>query len=200
MHGPLLAVVVALLAAGLGVPLPEDLSLLTAGYLVWNGQETLSWAIPVCLAAVLVGDSILYGLGWHFGKAITRHRFLRHRLTPARLARVEHYFERHGAKTVVLGRFAAGARALFFLSAGVMRMRYWRFLVCDGIAAAVSCTAWILIGWHFGAQIDWVRHMVHRVEHIVLLVAVVSVGAWLITRALRRRIAGPVEEAERSGP
>src|SRR5947209_4015733 len=97
-HGPLVAVVAALLAAGLGVPIPEDLSLLTGGYLVWNGQESLWVVIPACLVAIIAGDSALYWLGYKFGPAITQHRFLRHRLTPRRLHRIEHHFERHGPK------------------------------------------------------------------------------------------------------
>jgi membrane protein DedA with SNARE-associated domain len=195
-HGPLFAVILALLAAGLGVPLPEDLSLLTAGYLVWSEQTTLTVAIPACVAAILVGDSILFWLGYHFGPAITQHKFLRHRLTPRRLERIDHYFERHGAKTIVIGRFAAGARALFFLAAGTMRMSYWKFLAVDGLAALISGTAWILIGWRFGAQIDWVRRFVHRVEHIAVVVVVACIAAWMVTKLLRRRIAGPPEEAE----
>jgi membrane protein DedA with SNARE-associated domain len=190
-HGPLIAVLLALLVAGLGVPLPEDLTLLTAGYLVWNGQASLWVVIPACFVAIVVGDSVLFWMGWHFGPAITRHRLLRHRLTPRRLERVERHFEKHGTKTILIGRFAAGARALFFLAAGAMKMSFWRFLLMDGLAAAVSGTAWILIGWRFGAQIDWVRHFVHRIEHIAALVIALCVVGWLVTRMWRRRIAGP---------
>jgi membrane protein DedA with SNARE-associated domain len=190
-HGPLVAVVLALLAAGLGVPLPEDLSLLGAGYLVWSGQASLWVVIPICLVAIVAGDTALFWLGWHFGPAITRHRLLRHRLTPRRLERVERHFERHGAKTILIGRFAAGARALFFLAAGAMKMSFWRFLLMDGIAAGISGTAWILLGWRFGAQIDWIRHFVHRIEHIAVLVLALCLVGWLITRSFRRRIAGP---------
>ena len=193
-HGALVAVVAALLAAGLGLPLPEDISLLTAGYLVWRGDESLWVTIPACLLSIIVGDSILFWLGWHFGERITQHRFLRRRLTARRLERVEHHFERHGNKTILAARFAAGARALFFLTAGAMKMSYWRFLLLDGSAALVSGTAWILLGWHFGARIDWLRHTVKRVEHVVALVLLAAVAAWLISRFLRRRLAGPPGE------
>jgi membrane protein DedA with SNARE-associated domain len=198
MNGPLLGVIAALLLAGIGVPIPEDLSLLTAGYLVWSGQATLAWVIPSCLVAIVAGDSVLFWLGWHFGEKITQHKYLRHRLTPARLERIENYFHRHGSKTIVVGRFAAGARALFFVAAGVMKMSYWRFLLYDGLAASVTGTAWILVGWRFGAQIDWVRHFVHRVEHIILIVAGASLVGWLVARQLRRRIAGPSTEEAKS--
>ena len=79
-----------------------------------------------------------------------------------------------------------------------MRVSYWRFLLLDGLAALVSGTAWILIGRHFGAQIDWLRHFVHHIEHIALALLIASLAAWLLARFFRRRLAGPpdgVEEA-----
>jgi membrane protein DedA with SNARE-associated domain len=193
-QGPLVAVIVTLLAAGLGVPIPEDLSLLTAGYLVWSGQTTFWLAIPLCWLAIVIGDSILWWLGHRYGNRITQHRFLRRRLTPRRLERIERHFEKHGAKTILVGRFAAGARAFFFLAAGAMNVSYAKFLFFDGLAAAISGTTWILIGWRFGAQIDRLRHAVVRVEHMAALVLLVCLGAWLITRFLRRRVAGPPDD------
>jgi len=192
--GPLVAVIAMLLAAGLGLPIPEDVSLLTAGYLVWSGQTTFLLAIPLCWLAIIAGDSILWWLGRRYGERITQHRFLRRRLTKKRLLRIEQHFENHGAKTILVGRFAAGARAFFFLAAGAMNVSYARFLFFDGLAAAISGAGWILIGWRFGAQIDRLRHAVVRVEHLAGLVLVVCLGAWLITRFFRRRIAGPPDD------
>jgi membrane protein DedA with SNARE-associated domain len=194
-HGALIGVVAALLAAGIGIPIPEDLSLLTAGYLAWKGDEPLVVLIPACLAAIVIGDCSLYWLGRTFGPRITQHRFLRHRLTPKRLLRVEGYFLRHGAKTILVSRFAAGARAFFYITAGAMRMSFARFVLFDALGAGVSATAWILIGRRFGAQIDRVRAVVHQVEHVAILAVVAALAAWLVTRLLRRRIAGPPTEA-----
>lgn len=194
-HSALVWVVVALLAAGLGVPIPEDLSLLTAGYLAWKGDEQLVVLIPLCLLAIVAGDCTLYALGRKLGPRITQHRFLRHRLTPARLLKVEGYFLRHGAKTILVSRFAAGARAFFYITAGAMKMSFARFVLFDAIGAGASVTAWILIGRRFGAQIDRVRAVVHQVEHLALLVLAAALAAWLVTRFLRRRIAGPPTEA-----
>jgi membrane protein DedA with SNARE-associated domain len=194
MHAGLFAVIAALLIAGLGVPIPEDLSLITGGYLAWHGDERLWLVILSCFVAIVAGDSALWLLGRRFGPSITQHKHLRHRLTPARLERVEGYFRRHGAKTIVVARFLAGARALFFLGAGAMRVPYWRFLLFDGFAAAISGTVWILVGKRFGSNIDGLRHVMHRIEHWIALVAILSVAAWIITKLLRRRVAGPPTE------
>ncbi len=183
----------ALLLGGLGFPIPEDLALLTGGYLVWRGDARLEWVIPVSLFGIIVGDCTLYFFGRAFGERITQHRFLSHALTPARLARVRGYFARHGEKTLLVARLIAGARAFFFLAAGTMRMRFWRFLAFDAIGACVASAVWISIGVVFGAHIDRVRHVITRVEHWALAILCVMIAAWIVHRLARHRVSGPPE-------
>jgi membrane protein DedA with SNARE-associated domain len=187
------SILVALVAAGCGIPLPEDLTLLTAGYLAWHGQAPLPLLYAVGWIGIIIGDSIMYTIGRRLGPRIFRHPRLH--LTPARRARVERFFARHGAKSVLFARALAGARAAFYLVAGAMRMPYARFLFFDAIGAAISAGVWITVGYHFGAHIDSVRHAVHRVEHVVALVVVAIGLGWLVTRWLRRRATGPEQAA-----
>jgi membrane protein DedA with SNARE-associated domain len=175
----------------LGFPIPEDLALLTGGYLVWHGDARLAVVIPVCLFGIIVGDCTLYFFGRAFGERITQHRFLSHALTPARLQRVRGYFDRHGEKTLLVARLVAGARAFFFLAAGTMRMRFWRFLLFDAIGACVASAVWISVGCLFGEHIHRVRHVITRVEHWALAVLCVVIAAWIIHRLARRRVSGP---------
>src|SRR4051812_35626573 len=100
-------VLLALLAAGVGIPLPEDLTLLGAGYLAWSGDAPLGLMWGVSLLGIIAGDSSLYWIGRKLGPRITRHKWISHRLTPARRARVEGFFQRHGAKAILLARWAA---------------------------------------------------------------------------------------------
>jgi membrane protein DedA with SNARE-associated domain len=190
---PVAGVLAALVVAGLGVPLPEDLTLLGAGYLAWLGAAPLWAMLVVGLVGIVLGDTTLYWLGRHFGQRITRHPRLSHHLTPARLERVERYFKRHGKKTIALARVATGARAAFYLSAGAMHMSFPSFLAMDALAAAVSTTVWVLLGWHFGAHIDRVRHVLRSVEHWVAVGIAVLLIAWYVARATRRRVEGPRE-------
>src|SRR5258706_3258507 len=120
-------VLLALLAAGVGIPIPEDLTLLGAGYLAWRGDAPpwLMWL--TAFTGIVVGDSSLYWIGRKLGPRISRHKWLSHRLTPARRQRLEGFFERHGAKAILLARLASVARSAFFLTAASMRLRYRRF-------------------------------------------------------------------------
>src|ERR1700690_1779686 len=93
-------VLLALLAAGVGVPLPEDLTLLGAGYLTWRGDAPfwLMWCVG--MIGIIAGDNSIYWIGRKLGPRLTRHKWLSHRLTPARLQRLENFFARHGAKSI----------------------------------------------------------------------------------------------------
>jgi membrane protein DedA with SNARE-associated domain len=195
-YAPLAGVLAALLIAGLGFPIPEDLSLLTAGYFFWQGDYPLWLVWSVCLFGILAGDCMLYALGRKFGVRITQHRFLSHALTPPRLERVRGYFQRHGEKTLLVARGVPGARAFFFLTAGTMRMVFWRFLLFDAIAASVATSFWIFIGWRFGPHIDRVRHVVSRVEHVAAFVVFAILSAWVVHRLIRRRVSGPPTSSE----
>jgi membrane protein DedA with SNARE-associated domain len=184
-------VLAALLLGGLGFPIPEDLALLTAGYLFWKGAYPLWVLVPICALGILAGDCTLYWLGRKFGTHITEHRFLSHAFTQPRLARVRGYFARHGEKTVLVARLLAGARGFFFITAGIIRMSFWRFVAIDAVGALAATAGWLFIGWRFGAHIDRVRHVVSRVEHVAVLVVAAIVIAWIVHRLIRRRLAGP---------
>ena len=188
-------VLLALLIAGFGVPLPEDLTLLGAGYLAWRGQAPLWLMWIVGFIGIVVGDSSLYWIGHHLGPRITRHRWLSHHLTPARLARVERFFAKHGSKAILLARMAAGARGAFYLTAGTMGVRYRRFLLFDALAACISVSLWVFLGFHFGNHIDGVRQVVKRIEHYLVLGGLALIVAWALARLLRRWIEGPPEPA-----
>jgi membrane protein DedA with SNARE-associated domain len=188
-------VLLALLAAGVGIPLPEDLTLLGAGYLVWRGEAPFALMWGVGMLGILAGDTCIYWIGRKLGPRLTRHKWLSHRLTPARLQRVEDFFTRHGAKSIFLARWAAGARGAFYMTAGVMRLPFSRFLLFDFMAACLSVSFWVLLGFRFGDRIDSVRHLVKNVEHVALAAIATVLVAWLLARLLRRFIEGPPEPA-----
>src|SRR5207253_2546361 len=82
----------ALIAGGLGLPLPEELVLLTGGYHAWRGDVDARALIAVTLAAVLVGDATLYVLGRYGGRPLVQ-RFV----GDARLERLDRAFAARGA-------------------------------------------------------------------------------------------------------
>ena len=179
-----------LLLCGLGLPIPEDVSLISAGYLAHRGTVQLHPVFLVCFAAVLGGDTLAFTLGRLFGTKILASRIGHRYFTPRRQLRVRAYFRKYGSKVVFIARFLPGLRFSMFLSAGMLHVRPYVFFVYDSLAAMLSVPFLIYMAWYFGDRIDQVILWARRSEYgILALVALVAL--WLAYKILRKRRSRP---------
>ncbi|HEY3448340.1 MAG TPA: DedA family protein [Myxococcales bacterium] len=185
-----------LLLCGLGVPLPEDVALITGGLLVYEGAARLDVMILVAFVGILGGDSIAFMLGRHLGDRLTRVWPFRLIVTPAKQAKVEGLFARYGEKIVMAARFMPGVRAVTYFIAGAAGMSYPKFIGFDGLAAMVSAPVFVLLGWHFGGRIHWLIKEVRKGQTTVLAVLAGVAFAVLAIKYLRKRMARRAEAAE----
>ena len=175
---PYLGLFGVLLVAGLGVPLPEDIPLLIAGWLVHKGSANLYGMIGVGLAGVLIGDFLLFNMGRRYGESIIEHRMMRRVVSPALLARAEGMFARHGAKIIFVARFMPGLRAVLFATAGIFRVRPIKFLLIDGAAAAASVPLLIWLGERFGARLEEIAHDARKAQLIAAACLAAAIAVW----------------------
>jgi membrane protein DedA with SNARE-associated domain len=143
-----------LIAAGLGIPLPEDIPLVASGWLVYKGRADLWLMILTGLVGVMVGDSLLFSMGRRYGDHIVEHRWLRRIAKPWLIEKARRLFLNHGAKVIFAARFMPGIRAVLFLIAGVFRVPYWKFLLMDGTAALISVPLWVWVGAKFSKHLE----------------------------------------------
>lgn len=186
-----LAVFLVLIACSFGLPLPEDVPLLTGGVLVQQGQAHLALMIPVGMVGVLTGDIVLFWIGRKFGHHVVEHRFLRRLIRPSRLVMAEALFARHGLKIVFIGRFLPGLRPMIFMAAGVLKVRFWQFALVNGAAACISVPTLILLGTLFGHNIERLQQDVRAVSHLLAMLALVAglvIGAVYLHRRQKRMI------------
>lgn len=188
---PYFLIVGILMACGLGLPIPEDITLIAAGVLCYYGMTNLGTMIGVALIGVMLGDSIIFYLGHHFGRRLTKKWFFHKLLPDDRLAAVQKKFHKRGNKLIFAARFMPGLRAPIFFSAGTLHLPARVFWFYDGLAAMISVPSIIGAVYYFGDQVDRILREVRRVEHSVLFVIVgivlVMFGKWYVThRKLKR--------------
>ncbi len=181
-----IAVFIAIIARGFGIPLPEDIPLLMSGYLVARELCSLHFLGPIAFVAVLVADSISYAIGWRFGHHVPRIPLIRHILTEQRLKQAEHTYHRHGKKTICVARFMPGVRSPIFFVAGAFRIPFGNFLLIDGITAIFSVSFLIFLGWFFASSIEWIQEVVKDMR-IIFGVGVIAVVAFAVFIRKRRR-------------
>ena len=179
-----------LLLCGLGLPVPEDISLISAGYLAHLGTVEIHSVFLVCFAAVLGGDTLAFTLGRQFGTRLLASRFGHRYFTPKRQRRVRAYFRTYGSKVIFIARFLPGLRFSIFLSAGMLHVRPYVFIVYDSLAALVSVPFLVYSAFYFGDRIDQVIKWAKRSEYGILVL--VGVAALIVAiKVLRKRRARP---------
>jgi membrane protein DedA with SNARE-associated domain len=185
----ILAVFGLLVLCGFGVPIPEDIPLIAAGYLI-HLQQT-NWITALCLSmgGVLLGDSAVFFMGRRLGRRLFRSRLVLAVTSPRRIARVLIYYQRYGAKVIIAGRFLPGLRAPIFFVAGSSRVPYAKFLSLDALAAAVSVPLWLLLGSRFGGTIDALLTEIRQGKRLALFILVSLIGAYLIYLVVKARLA-----------
>lgn len=192
-HG-YVAVFVALLLCGVGIPIPEDVSLVAGGVIAGLGYADVRVMCVVGITGVLAGDAFVFLVGRTFGVRALKVRWVAHVLTPRRHAQVKAKFSRYGNRLMFVARFLPGLRTAVFLTAGMsQRVSFLRFLAFDGLAALLSVPFWVWLGWFGAEHREWVMAQVHRgqgvlVALLVVLVAIVAVWAWRRGRERLRRL------------
>lgn len=177
-----------LVACGLGVPLPEDISLITGGFLAYIGAVNLPIMMGVGFFGILVGDSLIFLAGRRLSQGTGGGgRFFNRIITVEKRRRVEQLFIRHGEKIVMLARFLPGVRAVTYFTAGSARMGYFRFICWDGVAALVSAPLFVYLGYRFGDELELLIQKIRRGQFgFVAALAVIVGGYFLISRLVSR--------------
>lgn len=132
-----------LFVSAMGVPIPEEPLLVASGLSVGWGNSEYHWAVLACLAGILAGDMWVYFLGRRGGRWFLRTRLGSWVFSEKRQHRIEHLYEKHGAKTVFLGRFIPAVRFGVFFFAGRHRMPIRKFLGLNALGAMVYAPLWI---------------------------------------------------------
>ena len=178
-------VIVFLVAAGealfvIGLFIPSTVVLVGAGTMIGLGRLDF---LPIYLAASLgaiAGDSLSYWFGHHY-KQHVRAIWPFSRYTSL-LDKGERYFARHGGKSVFIGRFIPGVKAVVPGVAGIVGMNPARFAVINVVSAFVWSAAHLLPGMGVGRAVDATSASNPRLLEALLLLAVLLAIAWYATR------------------
>jgi membrane protein DedA with SNARE-associated domain len=173
-------ILVGVLLENAGIPAPGHTVVLAGAFLAYQGRLSIWWVAACACVAAIVGDNIGYWIGHHYGHGLVeRHARLR-----KREPRVRRFFDDHGAKTVVLGRFVAGLQTMIALMAGITRMPWRRFLFWNVLGAIVWACAVSALGYLAGGSAHAVDHYL-GVVGLVVIGVIVLVVAFLLWRSHR---------------
>ncbi|MDH2924324.1 membrane protein DedA with SNARE-associated domain [Nicoletella semolina] len=168
------AVFLVLLACGFGLPIPEDITLVSGGVISGLGYTNVHSMFVVSMIGVLVGDSTMYWLGRIYGERILQFPLIRKLITPQRLAAVQDRFEKQGNRLLFIARFLPGLRAAVYLVSGITRrVKFTQFVLVDLFAAIISVPIWVYLGYYGAKNLDWLQQQVQKGQIIVWVILLV---------------------------
>jgi membrane protein DedA with SNARE-associated domain len=149
-HYGLIALYLIVMLESGGLPLPGETALIAAAIFASRGDLPITGVIAVAVAGAIIGDNLGYWVGRTGGRKLLERWGPFKRWSERVLPWSERFFQRHGSKTVFIGRFVAVLRVTAAWMAGVSRMPWWKFLAWN--AAGGICWASLvgLLAFYFG--------------------------------------------------
>lgn len=173
-----------LLLAGFCLPISEDVLLLTAGALAATciPDSALHLYLWVYAGCIISGWQV-YWIGRLFGPKLYDFPLFRNVLTPKKVEKLHHYYEKFGFFTFLVGRFVpGGVRNALFLTSGLGKMPFHKFMLRDGVACLISSMTLFFIGFTFADNYDIIVGRLETAGRIILgiiSIAVITLLIWL---------------------
>jgi membrane-associated protein len=168
-----------------GCFLPGDSLLITAGLVAATGALNVWYLNALLIVAAVFGDSVGYAIGARLGpRLFTRPQSLL--FNPRHVERTRVFYQRHGAKTIVIARFVPIIRTFAPVVAGVGEMEYRRFLVYNVAGGVGWVTSMTWAGYLLGQVVPNISDHVHIVVAVVILLSLVPIAIELLRERRRR--------------
>lgn len=172
------------------IPLPSEIIMPFAGYGVYHGKMSLWAAATAGAIGCNIGSFVAYWIGAHGGRPLVE-RYGRYVLMSHKdLDRVDHYFQKYGDITVLLGRLLPVVRTFIALPAGIARMPQLRFHIYTFIGSWPWCFALAYAGMKAGESWDapdsMLKRILHKADAAIILLLIVGI-VWFVWTHLKNR-------------
>jgi membrane-associated protein len=178
------AIVFAETGLFVGFFLPGDSLLVTAGVFAAAGQIKLFWLLGLVTLCAIAGDQLGYFIGYKAGAALYQREDSRF-FKKSHLMRAHEFYEKHGARTIILARFVPIVRTFCPPVTGAAKMSYPRYLAYDIFGGFLWVWSMVLLGHTLGRTIPNIDKKIHYVIAGVVVASLIPAAV----SALRARSA-----------
>lgn len=193
------AVVFIMLLSSFGLPLPEEVTILALGLIVYMGRNPdlypppsnesmpvdLTWAMIICFLSVFLSDYLVFYLGRIFGKNERILKMIHKFITPEAFEKTKQMIQGHSFWVPALFRFTPGVRFPGHFSCGMLGIKPWRFILTDGLAALLSVPTQVFVFAYYGKTI---LSTIALVKQYILIIIVIAAIVFVIYKMYQLRL------------
>ena len=181
-----IAIALLVFAGNLGIPVPNEATVVVAGIYTVSEDLALLPVLVVCWTAAVLGECAAFAIGRYGGRPLAIRLGRRFGVTHDLLDRVEGFYARRGGTTVILGRLIPLLRRVNGLVAGVTVMAWRPFLVANAIGAVIWVGIWTTVGTQAGNHIEAVNTVLVKGAPVFGVLLVLLVIGYVVRRRARR--------------
>ena len=151
---------IAIILAGFNIPFSADLLILLAAVLAATivPENTMILFLSVLVGCYL-SAMCAYWMGRLLGSTLSRWSFFSKLVSPQRLTKIKHFYEKYGFLTLLLGRFIPfGVRNCIFMSSGMSKLHFGKFILMDALACTLWCSTFFYLFFTLGQNHEVVWH------------------------------------------
>jgi len=153
-----IGIFVAMFLGNVLVPIPVELIMIPAGYLVQQGNMNLFVLLSFAIAGDVCGSLFSYYIAFHFGRFVILKYAKYLFFNQERMEKLEHFFASHGEISIITGRLTPGLRHFMAFPAGLSHMNAKRFAVYTGVGGGIWMGVLIFVGHIIGGNKALIRH------------------------------------------
>lgn len=174
-----IGIFIATVIEGTFVPIPNEVTLIPAGYLIAKGSFDLITTLVVSIVGNLVGSLISYYIALKYGRLLVKLYGKYIFFSEEKLKIVEAFFSRHGPFSVFIGRIMPGIKHFISFPAGLGKMNLVKFIAYTGAGGALWVSVLIFLGYFIGNSADTIDQYLSLINWIVIIGCILGIGAYI---------------------
>lgn len=165
------------------VPIPSEVTMIPAGYLVQQGKMNFWWVFLASVAGTVIGAYINYWIAKHYGRKLFTKYGKYFMMTPQKLRKLEKFYSQHGSLSTFIGRLLPGIRHYISFPAGLAKMNIGKFFFYTTLGGAIWMAILLVVGYKIGDNEELVRMLLPRMQIYVYAV----LGCFIALYVARKR-------------
>src|SRR5208337_1199054 len=182
---PYIGLFMLLILGGMGLPFPEDATLILCGFLISTEAVKPVPVLLVVYVGLLISDFFIFLVGNKYGSAVINHPVFHKFISLQRLKFIEDQFAQKGVWLIIAGIHLAVLRAQIFLAAGVMKMSPLKFFIADAVSAVLTMTLMVGAGYAGGNSLEIIKKDITQIGHAAIVLLTTALAVYLGYRYFR---------------
>lgn len=196
-------VILFMTASSFGLPIPEEVTLVSAGLVAYMALHPALYPPPtpdaegvnlivlsiVCFVAVLGSDVVIYTIGRVYGQKVVKSKFFNKHVSAHRFKQINKIFNKYSYWACGIFRFTPGIRFPGHLTCGLMGVSIWQFILVDGLAALLSVPTQVILVAYYGEVIlDKMKEFKLVIFGLIVLAIVIFLVKKFISRDKKSQV------------